>query len=189
MRLLSSFAFGLSASLLVVACGDNIDDSGDAPAQSVHEQATPGPVALPRLASKPLVNVARPYPLARTKAGMLRGIGAASGPDGISGTNTAAFVSTGRSIVQKTLLLAAKGDEPAYLAAKSSLDRIGVPYQPVIATQQTLTADLLTDGVSTCYFNSVILTTDSLGYVDASGAWVSALTADQWQMLADFESA
>ncbi len=189
MRLLSSFAFVVSASLLVVACGDNIEEGGDAPPSSVHEQSTRAPIELPRLPSKLLVNVPRAYPLARTKAGMLRGIGAASGPDGISGTNTAAFVSTGRSIVQKTLLLAATGSEPAYLAAKSSLDRIGVPYQSVIATQQTFTADMLTDSVSTCYFNSVILTTDSLGYVDGTGAWVSALTADQWQMLADFEAA
>jgi hypothetical protein len=100
-----------------------------------------------------------------------------------------ARVSGDRRIKQRVLLLGATGTEPAYLAAKAALDRIGVPYRPLIATSETLTASLLSDGVSTCNFNGVIVATSSLGYSDPVAGWVSALDTSEWQALADFEAA
>jgi hypothetical protein len=87
-----------------------------------------------------------------------------------------------RRIAQKVLLLAATGTEPAYLAARDALSRIGVPYQAVIATQQAL--PVLTDGGSTCYYSAVVLSTSQLAYGGGS-----ALTTEQWAQLASFEVA
>lgn len=105
-------------------------------------------------------------------------------------TGSIARVAGDRKITQKILLLAATGNEPAYLAAKSALDRIGVPYRSLIAATETVTDALLSDGVSTCNFNGVIVSTSSLGFSNpATGNWESAMDATEWQSLADFEAA
>ena len=95
-----------------------------------------------------------------------------------------------RRIEQRILLLAATGEEPAYHAAKHALARIGIPFATLIATQEPLVATALTDGASRCHFAGVIIATSGLAYFDAAtGSWRSALELDEWQVLADFESA
>jgi hypothetical protein len=181
MRLRSSSTLALSVCLFAVACGDS-----NAPV-TVHEPVPSTPAALPRLDSH-LLHVV-PH-----LGASMRGIGLqqsyrSAATDPPSSHPIAAVSPTGaRTIAQKTLLLAATGDEPSYLAAKDTLDRFGVPYTSLIATQQQVTPQLLSDGVSTCYFSSVIFATSGLGYLDTTtGAWASALSAAQWQMIADFE--
>jgi hypothetical protein len=109
----------------------------------------------------------------------------------LEGPSTSSFVagfSGPRRISQKVLLLTATDFEPSFLAARDALARIGVPHQVVVATQQEITASLLTDGVSSCYFNSVIFSTSGLGYFDpTTGSWQSALSATEWAALTDFE--
>ena len=189
MRFRSAFGFVVAASLLAVACGS--DDVGG-PVAPVHGSEPIGPVALPRMKSNPLPNIPHAWPLARTKAGMLRGIGVTSGPDGTSGTNTAALITTNRNLVQKTLVLTGDATQPSFQAAVDSLDRIGVPYDARVVVQNGAPTGLdpatLTDGVSTCFYNSVILATDALVYYDGTN-YQSAFSAQDWQTLADFESA
>lgn len=99
-----------------------------------------------------------------------------------------ARISGPRRIAQKVLLLSATGSEPSFLAARDALTRIGVPHQAVIATQQEVTASMLSDGVSSCFFNAVIFATSGLGYLDpTTGSWQSALSATEWAALTDFE--
>ncbi|MCW5807403.1 MAG: hypothetical protein KIT31_33915 [Deltaproteobacteria bacterium] len=104
-------------------------------------------------------------------------------PDGV----VAAPLPGARRVVQKVLLLGATGDEPAYLAAKDALVRIGVPHRGVVASTEQVTAQMLTSS-STCNFSSVIFATSGLGYIK-NGNWVSALTTAQWQLIANFEAA
>ena len=92
-----------------------------------------------------------------------------------------------RRITQKVLLLAATGWEPSYLAARASLERIGMPFQAVIASEADLSASMLTDGVSTCHFNAVLFATSGLGYESSPGVWSSALSATEWDALRAFE--
>ena len=101
-----------------------------------------------------------------------------------------AFTSGTRRITQKVLLLSATGEDSSFLAARDALDRIGVPYQALIATAQPITAALLTDEVDTCHFNSIIFSNAGLGYLHPiTQTWESALTAADWELLADFELA
>lgn len=137
------------------------------------------PPLLPMLESRPLASlshgslIANASPHVRDKA-----------------PGEATPVWTKRRIKQRILLLGATGTEPAYLHARDALDRIGVPYATLLAVQQDLTPGLLTDGGINCHFSGVIVATSGLGYADPStGAWLSAMTPAEWQMLADFEAA
>ncbi len=168
LRSISSIA--VWASLSVVACTAEQDSPTVA-----QEHVRVLPATLPRLPSTTLPHLAH-------RSATLQGH-----PLVQHGSNAA--IAGPRRIAMKTLLIGATGAEPSFLAAQDSLDRIGAPYQALIASQQPLTADMLTDDISTCYFNSVIFATSGLGYTDATGAWVSALSTAQWQMLADFETA
>lgn len=93
-----------------------------------------------------------------------------------------------RRIQQRVLLLGATGTEPAYLHARSALDRIGIPYATLIATREDLTPSMLGDASTTCLFSGVIVATSGLGYADpTTGTWQSALSPEEWQTLANFE--
>lgn len=169
---LAAILFG---SLSLTACL-----SGDEPEADRHPGHVPvaTPPELPRLQSK-LLSKLETAKLARSTARM-----------GDSNSNGSLDrVSGNRRIVQKVLLLGATGQEPAFLAAKSAMDRMGVPYRAVIAANETVTDALLSDGVSTCNFSGVIVATSSLGYLDANGNWGSAMDPTEWQSLADFEAA
>lgn len=94
-----------------------------------------------------------------------------------------------RRITQKVLLLTADENQPSYLAARDALVRMGVPFQAINAVNQEVTDALLTDQVSTCNFNAVLFATSGLGYWDATlDAWTSALTPEEWQRIASFET-
>jgi hypothetical protein len=95
-----------------------------------------------------------------------------------------------RRIELKLLLLTATGDEPSYLAARSALDRIGAPYDVLIATTTDLVSTLLSNGVDDCYYRGIVIAVGELGYFDTvTQQWTSALSADQWATLADYERA
>lgn len=99
-------------------------------------------------------------------------------------------VSGNRRITQRVLLLGATGGEPAFLAARDALDRVGIPYRSLNASQEEVTAAMLSDGISTCHFSGVIVATSGLAYFDStSGSWQSALTLEEWQRLSIFERA
>lgn len=96
----------------------------------------------------------------------------------------------GRRIELKLLVVTATGDEPAYLAARSALDRIGAPYDVLIATATDLVPDLLSNGVDDCYYRGIVVAVGGLGYFDpGTQQWTSAFSTDEWATLADYERA
>lgn len=182
-RSLCAFAMRFSVlvpilgALSLTACMADDDDHSSHQHPGHVPQGTPP--ELPRLQSKPLTRLDTAK-LARSTARM----------GDVDPTGSIERVSGNRRITQKVLLLGATGTEPAYLAAKAALDRIGVPYRTLIAANETLTNALLSDGISQCHFSGVIVATSSLGYVNpTSGAWESAMDPAEWQSLADFEAA
>lgn len=95
-----------------------------------------------------------------------------------------------RRIELKLLLLTATGDEPSYLAARSALDRIGAHYDVLIATATDLVSGLLSNGVDDCYYRGIVIAVGGLPYFDTgTQQWASALSADEWTILADYERA
>ena len=168
-KLLSAVLVIVSSTTLIASCETEPD---------AVEPALPAPPPeLPRLPSRPLEHV---------RHGPLDVHGPASdlfgGPIVVASGN--------RRVTQRLLVLGATGQEPAYLAAVSAIDRIGVPYRPFLAAQEALTPGLLSDGASSCYFSGVVVATSGLGFMDpATNTWQSALTPAEWQVLADFERA
>ncbi len=156
----------LALSLATAACANDFSTND----RSHHDRIVELPAELPRLPS---------HALAFVPHGTLERQASSSFVPGFAGP---------RRIAQKVLLLTATGTDPSFLAARDALKRIGVPHQAVIATQQEITASLLTDGASSCYFNAVIYATSGLGYLDTTtGNWQSALSATEWTALTDFE--
>lgn len=95
-----------------------------------------------------------------------------------------------RRIDLKLLLITAVGDEPAFLAASSALDRIGAPHDVLIAATTELTPALLSNGVDHCNYRGVVVAVGGLGFFDAAtGTWTSAFTPAEWATLGDFERA
>lgn len=95
-----------------------------------------------------------------------------------------------RRIELKLLVLTATGDEPSYLAARSALDRIGVPYDVLIATATDLVSSLLSNGVDDCYYRGIVIAVGGLVYFDTgTQQWTSAFSENEWTILADYERA
>ncbi len=90
----------------------------------------------------------------------------------------------------KVLLLSATGTEPSTSAWEAALKREGVPFDKKIATQDDpYTASTFADtvnGAPRAKYEAVIVATGGLVYED-NGTYPSALSADEWAALADFE--
>lgn len=99
----------------------------------------------------------------------------------------AARAETPVSIDMKLLVIAATPTEPTLNGIKSVLDRIGIPYDTLIASQEPLTAARLSNGLGAGRYQGVLLTTGNLGYADLAGNWVSALSNAQWNVLWNYE--
>jgi hypothetical protein len=130
---------------------------------------TPGPIAWPSVASGPLARlVIQPTTSPRIKA--------LAWADGTHRTDL------------RILLLTAAADRPAFQAALVALDRLAVPHETLVAGEQALTAERLIAADGTCRYRGVIVSELSLPVYDsASGTWGSALSADEWSILANFE--
>jgi hypothetical protein len=87
----------------------------------------------------------------------------------------------------KLLVIAATEDESGLSALKTFLPQIGVPFDTLIATQTDLTAQTLEAEPGLGNYNGVILTTAGLSYYDGS-AWASALDANEWSLLRQYEA-
>jgi hypothetical protein len=94
----------------------------------------------------------------------------------------------GRRIDLRVLLLGADGQEPAFLAWEAALRREGVPYHALAARlgHPPIDARTLGAGTSRARYQAVIVAAGGLPAFDGA-RYVSALTADEWAALADFE--
>ena len=95
----------------------------------------------------------------------------------------------------RMLVVSADGNEADLPAIRAALDYVGTPYDVYIATQQPggLTPARLSNGGSTTQFGcralyqGVILTTGDMGYFPPGAGYASALTAAEFQTLANYE--
>ena len=93
------------------------------------------------------------------------------------------------SVDLKLLVIAADGTETDLPAITTFLTQTGVPYDTVIASQQTLTADMLSDTPGHGRYEGIVLTTGNLTYFNnQTASWQSALTTDQWNMLHAYQA-
>lgn len=89
----------------------------------------------------------------------------------------------------KVLVVSADGSDSDFQAAKASLDRIGIPYDTMIAKTTPLVQSKLWDGTRHGYYQGIILTSGNLGYYDSeSNSWLSAFTNDEWAILWQYEA-
>jgi hypothetical protein len=103
----------------------------------------------------------------------------------------------------KVLVISANGQELYdFDALRAQLDRLGVPYDVLLALQHTLNgapytslASVLSDGVAPAqgghgHYQAIMLTTGNLTYSPDGGAnWLSAFNAAEWDILWQYEAA
>ncbi|HEV7885515.1 MAG TPA: hypothetical protein VGO81_18220, partial [Solirubrobacteraceae bacterium] len=94
----------------------------------------------------------------------------------------------GRRIDLRVLLLGGDGQEPAFRAWEAALQREGVPYHTIVARlgHPPIDARTLRAGTIRARYQAVIVAAGGLPAFDGA-RYVSALTADEWAALADFE--
>ncbi|MFN3430867.1 MAG: hypothetical protein ACK46X_13040 [Candidatus Sericytochromatia bacterium] len=141
-----------------------------------HKKLDKGPVAPPRIESRPLKDVKLPKKARKFK------VAQAAPESGI-------VAPTAPELEGRVLVISADGQEACLPAIREALDYIGVPYTVWTASQQPggLTADKLCSG-NRSFYQGVILATSNLAYFDGSG-WRSALSEPEWQTLWSYEAA
>jgi hypothetical protein len=117
----------------------------------------------------------------------------------VSGATTSAAASKSWTILaakkpvkMRILVVSADGNETDLPAIQAFLRQLGVPFTTLIATQTTLTPQLLVTG-ATGNYQGVILTTGNLTHNAAPPGqpenWISAFTPEEWQTLWSYEAA
>lgn len=93
---------------------------------------------------------------------------------------------TDTQVQLKLLLVTAAADETGFDAMKTFLGRIGVPFDTLVASVDTLCAETLENPSGIGSYQGIILTTNNLAYFDGT-SWASAFSPQEWQLLADYE--
>lgn len=93
----------------------------------------------------------------------------------------------GHKVALRQLIIATDAEDFGLLTWKSILDGIGTPYDVVLAKTDPFEANRLVrpDGVGK--YDAILLTSNSLLFSDASGAYVSAFDAAKWNTLWAYE--
>jgi hypothetical protein len=87
----------------------------------------------------------------------------------------------------RVLLLSADGNEPSYQAWRAQLQREGVPFDAIVATQAgPITYEQLADGNTRARYQAVIMATGGLVYYDGT-SFVSALEPAEWDAINQLE--
>ncbi len=94
------------------------------------------------------------------------------------------------AIDMRVLVIAADGNEVVLPAITSVLRYLGVPFDVMMAKDQVLNADVLCNpsAAGNARYQGVLLTTGGLGFQNASGAFESALTWEEWNLLWAYEA-
>src|SRR4051794_8441023 len=102
-------------------------------------------------------------------------------------------IGPGQRVDLRVLLISADGSEPGFGAWKAALDREGVPYDTLVATQAAPLSDaqLADYGADHARYQGVILAGGDLGAAvtnpDATTSFLSAFSDAEWATLAKFE--
>ncbi len=94
-----------------------------------------------------------------------------------------------RPVDMKLLVISADGKETDLASTKTFLDRLGIPYDVLVAKQSGLAASMLSDGDQRGYYQGIILATANLTYDTGGGDWETAFGAQEWQILREYEAA
>jgi hypothetical protein len=87
----------------------------------------------------------------------------------------------------RALVIAVDSSDFGIATWTSMLDRVGAAYDVLTARTTPLTNDTLVNGDGTGKYNAILLTNNSLLYQHSTGAFVSALSAGQWNTLWAYE--
>ncbi|MGH3715188.1 MAG: hypothetical protein ACRDT4_17250 [Micromonosporaceae bacterium] len=134
---------------------------------------------------RPAPGQLEPIKLATPSAlGKKSGSVALTSQDGVS---TTAVAPGAERVALRPLVVALDGDDFGLATWTSVLDRIGTPYDVLLARNEPLTADRLVRGDGTGRYNAILLSNNSLLYQDESGGFLSAFDATEWNTLWDYE--
>ena len=93
----------------------------------------------------------------------------------------------GQRVDLRVLLLSADGNEPSYQTWRAQLEREGVPFDAIVATNAPpITYGQLAEGTTRARYQAVVLATGGLVYFNGS-SYGSALDASEWDALTEFE--
>lgn len=168
-----SLLAGVFAFALLASCGVPADPGAGSPS-TVPSQATidaldPQPPALPR--GDAPNRLREPAPL---------------DPGSATPSLSTQALSSDR-VALAMLVIAATAEDPALAGWQALLDQAGVPYDVLIATEQELTSDALVESDGTGRYQAVLLATNSLGYDSGGGAFESAFTVAEWELLWQYQ--
>lgn len=106
------------------------------------------------------------------------------------GLSAQAFWGDLTSLVQLRVLVLHTGTGDFGLStARALLRQNGIPFTEVDTTATTLTPEQLRSSLGVGLYSGVVLTSSALTVQDSSGAYVSALNADEWNTLFAYERA
>lgn len=95
------------------------------------------------------------------------------------------------SVDLRVLVISADGTETDHAALTSSLDRLGVPHDVLIARDHPMSgaglAAMLSDGAGHGRYQGIMLTTGDLTY-ESAGVWQSAFSTEQWDALHAYQA-
>lgn len=91
-------------------------------------------------------------------------------------------------VALRPLVIALDNNDFGLPTWKSVLDKVGTPYDVLLAKTQPLTAAQLVRPDGTGKYNAILLTDNGLLYQDASGNYVSGLSTAGWQALWSYEA-
>jgi hypothetical protein len=107
--------------------------------------------------------------------------------DGVLSVRQTDLGTTTSDVALRSLVIALDSADFGLPTWSSTLDRIGTPYDVLLAREQPLTADRLVRPDGTGRYQAILLTNHSLLYPDGSGGYVSAFDAAEWNLLWQYE--
>ncbi|HEX8867583.1 MAG TPA: hypothetical protein VF821_18135, partial [Lentzea sp.] len=124
-------------------------------------------------------DVARPRPPAPPKLRVVNGPLRPAAP--------ATSLAAADRVALRPLVIALDSADFGLPTWKAVLDRIGTPYDVLLARTEQLTADRLLRPDGTGRYSAVLLTDNALLQPDGAGGYVSAFDAAEWQALWSYE--
>jgi len=192
--------------LLLVLCATALARGHDAFAQrsapsskgSIAPALLPLPLPLPLPPPLPPVPPIPPLPLPAPLPGLPLGppewptipsLPQVLPPDAPTTSGSTELPVTSATLDAKILIISADGNEPVLGGIRQAADYAGVPYTLYVASQTPggFTPAMLSDGGAHAYYQGIVLTTASLGYLNGA-TWSSAFNPTEWQTLWDYQA-
>ena len=91
------------------------------------------------------------------------------------------------AVTLRALVVAVDASDFGVATWQSTLDRVGAAYDIFYTRSMSLATDTLLRPDGTGRYNAILLTNSMQLYQDSTGAWVSGLSTDQWNLLWAYE--